>query len=69
MGTDDGSEPARFPQILHPRSFSPELIGNSFYLMARGIAEQILGSEVRFKADISLMKPALIGGPSTLASG
>ena len=61
MGVDDGSEPARFPQILHPRSFAPELIGNSFFQVARGIAEQLLGSEVRFKADISLMKPAQIG--------
>jgi hypothetical protein len=61
MGLDDGSTPPRFPQILHPRSFAPELIGNSFYQVARGIAEQLLGSEVRFKADISLMKPARIG--------
>lgn len=61
MGIDDGSAPARFPQILHPRSFAPELIDNSFYPIARGIAEQLLGSEVRFKADISLMKPARIG--------
>lgn len=61
MGVDDGSEPARFPQILHPRSFAPQLIGSSFYQLARGIAEQILGSDVRFKADISLMKPACIG--------
>ncbi len=61
MGVDDGSAPAKFPQILHPRSFAPELIGNSFYQMARSIAEQLLGSEVRFKADISLMKPARIG--------
>jgi hypothetical protein len=61
MGPDDGSGPARFPQILHPRSFAPELIGSGFYQLARGIAEQILGSDVRFKADISLMKPARIG--------
>jgi hypothetical protein len=60
-GIDDGSAPARFPQILHPRSFAPGLIDNSFYRTARAIAEQLLGSEVRFKADISLMKPALIG--------
>jgi hypothetical protein len=60
-GVDDGSAPARFSQILHPRSFAPELIGNSFYQTARTIAEQILGTEVRFKADISLMKPARIG--------
>ncbi|WP_428537846.1 phytanoyl-CoA dioxygenase family protein [Rhodopila sp.] len=61
MGVDDGSAPARFPQILHPRSFAPELIGHRFYHVARAIAEQLLGSEVRFKADISLMKPARIG--------
>ena len=61
MGVDDGSTPARFPQILHPRSFAPELVGNSFYQMAQGMAEQLLGSSVRFKADISLMKPARIG--------
>src|ERR1700690_3528751 len=52
LGVDDGSEPARFPQIMHPRSFAPELVGSNFYELARGIAEQILGGEVRFKADI-----------------
>ena len=61
MGVDDGSAPARFPQILHPRSFAPKLAGHRFYDVARAIAEQLLGSEVRFKADISLMKPARIG--------
>ena len=61
LGVDDGSEPARFPQIMHPRSFAPELIGSNFYKLAHSIAEQILGTAVRFKADISLMKPALIG--------
>ena len=61
MGVDDGSAPARFPQILHPRSFAPALAETSFYQIAHGMAEQILGSTVRFKADISLMKPARIG--------
>ncbi len=61
MGLDDGSAPARFPQILHPRSFAPALIGNSFFQLAKGMAEQLLGSEVRFKADLSLLKPAKIG--------
>jgi hypothetical protein len=64
LGMDDGAAPARFPQILHPRSFAPELIGNSFYQVARAIAEQLLGSGVRFKADISLMKPARVGAPT-----
>ena len=61
LGVDDGSEPARFPQILHPRSFAPALADNDFFRLAREIAEQLLGSDVRFKADISLMKPARIG--------
>lgn len=61
-GPDDGSAPARFPQILHPRAFAPELVGTPFFKMARAIAEQLLGPDVRFKADISLMKPARIGG-------
>lgn len=64
MGVDDGTEPARFPQILHPRSFAPELVGNEFFELAHGIAKQILGGEVRFKADLSLLKPARIGGPT-----
>jgi hypothetical protein len=61
MGVDDGSTPPRFPQILHPRSFAPELIGNRFYQLAYGIAEKLLGPGVRLKADLSLMKPARIG--------
>ena len=61
MGVDDGHAPRRFPQILHPRSFAPELLESAFFHTARGIAEQLLGSGVRFKADISLMKPARIG--------
>jgi hypothetical protein len=61
MSADDGTGPARFPQILHPRSFAPELLENQFFQIARGIAEQLLGSGVRFKADISLMKPAVTG--------
>jgi hypothetical protein len=63
-GVDDGSAPARFPQILHPRSFAPELVDSRFFRMAHAIAEQILGGGVRFKADISLMKPARIGDPT-----
>jgi ectoine hydroxylase-related dioxygenase (phytanoyl-CoA dioxygenase family) len=62
MGPDDGSAPARFPQILHPRAFAPELTGTPYFRAARSIAEQLLGPGVRFKADISLMKPARIGG-------
>ncbi len=61
MGVDDGRSPRRFPQILHPRSFAPELQETAYFRLAREIAEQLLGDEVRFKADISLLKPARIG--------
>lgn len=61
IGPDDGSAPARFPQILHPRSFAPKLLDSHFYRIAHAIAQQVLGPNLRFKADISLMKPALIG--------
>ncbi len=61
MGPDDGTGPKRFPQILHPRSFAPDLMKTEFYRTAQSLAEQLLGKDVRFKADISLMKPAWIG--------
>src|SRR5436309_2032926 len=43
MGVDDGSEPRRFPQILHPRSFAPSLVNTEFFRAAHGIARQLLG--------------------------
>jgi hypothetical protein len=62
LGTDDGQGPALFPQILHPRSFAPALVRGQFFRTASAIARQLLGPSVRFKADISLRKPARIGG-------
>jgi hypothetical protein len=64
MGVDDGCEPQRFPQILHPRSFVPELVKGEFFRTAQAVARQLLGPDVRFKADISLRKPARIGSPT-----
>lgn len=61
IGVDDGMEPRRFPQILHPRAFAPNLLETAFYRSAHAIAKQVLGDQVRFKADISLLKPARIG--------
>jgi hypothetical protein len=61
IGVDDGQEPRRFPQILHPRSFAPQLLETEFFRTTRAIAAQLLGGQVRFKADISLLKPAHIG--------
>jgi hypothetical protein len=61
IGADDGAEPRRFPQILHPRAFAPALLETQFYRVAHAAAQKILGENVRFKADISLLKPATIG--------
>ncbi len=61
IGVDDGSEARRFPQILHPRAFAPALLETQFYRNAHAIARKMLGEHVRFKADISLLKPAAIG--------
>jgi Phytanoyl-CoA dioxygenase (PhyH) len=61
IGVDDGTEARRFPQILHPRAFAPALLETQFYRTAHAIARQMLGEHVRFKADISLLKPAWIG--------
>jgi hypothetical protein len=64
IGIDDGTEPSRFPQILHPRSFAPSLVRGEFFRTAQAIARQLLGENIRFKADISLRKPAKIGAPT-----
>jgi hypothetical protein len=61
ISATDASGPARFPQILHPRNFAPGLLETSFYKAAQAAARQILGESTRFKADISLLKPARIG--------
>lgn len=61
IGVDDGRKPMRFPQILHPRAFAPGLIETAFFRYAQAMARQLLGDTARFKADISLMKPARIG--------
>jgi hypothetical protein len=61
IGTESTDEPWRFPQIMHPRSFAPTLVRGEFFRTAEAIARQLLGDGVRFKADISLQKPALIG--------
>ena len=61
LGTDDEGEPARFPQILHPRVFAPGLRTTAFHRATFAIAKQVLGPGARFKADISFLKPAGVG--------
>src|SRR4051812_3147035 len=61
IGVDDGSEARLFPQILPPRPFAPALLDTDFYPTANAIANQMLGEDVRLKANIPLLKPANIG--------
>jgi ectoine hydroxylase-related dioxygenase (phytanoyl-CoA dioxygenase family) len=46
---------------MHPRVYAPKLQQTEFFRAAESLARQLLGPEVRFKADISLMKPAHFG--------
>ncbi len=61
ISSNDSDGPKRFPQILHPRNFAPLLLETEFYRVAHAAAQEILGENIRFKADISLLKPARIG--------
>jgi hypothetical protein len=61
ISPEDGDQPRRFPQLLHPRNFAPSLMKTEFFKRANLMAREILGENARFKADISLMKPAHIG--------
>jgi ectoine hydroxylase-related dioxygenase (phytanoyl-CoA dioxygenase family) len=61
LSPEDADGPKRFPQIMHPRVYAPRLQQTTFFRTAEQIAKQLLGPDVRFKADISLMKPAGIG--------
>lgn len=64
VSIEDTTEQRRFPQIINPRIYAPALKNSAFYTAARSIARQLLGPRVRFKADISLLKPAVIGSPT-----
>ncbi|MFL5284377.1 MAG: phytanoyl-CoA dioxygenase family protein [Rhodopila sp.] len=66
LSPDDSQEPLRFPQIMHPRNYAPQLQDTIFLRTARDIAKQVLGPEARFKADLSLLKPPTIGAPTPL---
>jgi hypothetical protein len=61
MGPDAGGAMKLSPQMMHPHAFAPELLETDFFFLARGIAEQLLGAEARFRSDVSLMKPAYFG--------
>ncbi|MGE4049093.1 MAG: phytanoyl-CoA dioxygenase family protein [Acetobacteraceae bacterium] len=61
LSPDDSQGPQQFPQIMHPRNYAPELRETAFFRVALEIARQVLGQGARFKADLSLLKPAFTG--------
>jgi len=63
-GHDDDSEDASLPQIIGPHNFARHLQKTQFFKNASTLAEELLGPEVRFGNDHTLMKPA-VNGPAT----
>jgi hypothetical protein len=60
-GPDGDVKQRRFPQILNPRTYAPELIAGEYYQVCLDMARSILGDKARLKNDISFMKPSRIG--------
>jgi Phytanoyl-CoA dioxygenase (PhyH) len=60
-GPDGDLKARRFPQILSPRIYAPELTSGEFYKAALRLAKSILGDKARLKNDFSFMKPPRIG--------
>jgi ectoine hydroxylase-related dioxygenase (phytanoyl-CoA dioxygenase family) len=60
-GEADNLGVRRFPQILHPHVYAPELARTNYHRVGREIAKQLLGPRARFKDDISFMKPPGVG--------
>ncbi len=61
LGSDDGKEPKRFPQIMQPSNYAPSLRKTEFHKLAGAMAREILGPNAKFIGDLSMMKPAGIG--------
>jgi ectoine hydroxylase-related dioxygenase (phytanoyl-CoA dioxygenase family) len=62
-GLDDGAD-QRFPQILNPRLFAPELEKSEYFRVGSSIAKQILGETARLRVDITFLKPPHVGSPT-----
>jgi ectoine hydroxylase-related dioxygenase (phytanoyl-CoA dioxygenase family) len=60
-GNEKDKDAPSVPQIMAPRNFAGDLAKSEFRRNATRLAEQILGPEVRFHVDHTLMKPALTG--------
>ena len=61
VAPDGDVKARRFPQILNPQNYAPELIASDYYKFGLEIAREILGDQARLKGDISFMKPPRIG--------
>jgi hypothetical protein len=60
-GQDGDVKTRRFPQILRPSYYAPELAATSYFQAAESVAKQVLGAKARFKMDIAFLKPPRIG--------
>jgi hypothetical protein len=63
-GPEDDPNAPSIPQIIAPHNYAKSLRKTQFYHSAFAMARQILGPDVRFGSDHTLMKPA-INGPAT----
>jgi hypothetical protein len=62
-GADEDDRPALLSQILHPHHYYPELHG-AYVETIHGIAQQLLGAEVKTDIFHAILKPAGIGAPT-----
>jgi ectoine hydroxylase-related dioxygenase (phytanoyl-CoA dioxygenase family) len=58
-GSEEDPDAPSIPQIVSPHTYAKRLKATRFYRNALSVAEQLLGAEVRFNSDHTLMKPAL----------
>ncbi len=61
MGKDNGDEPAKLPQIIHPENYAPELRTTAFRATALALARQLLGPQAGPAFEHAILKPAFHG--------
>jgi hypothetical protein len=62
-GTDEDDKPALLSQILHPHRYYPALQG-LYVATLHGIAQQLLGPDVKTEIFHAILKPASLGAPT-----
>jgi len=63
-GAEDDPNAPNFPQIIAPHNYAESLRKTEYYKRATALAQQILGPDMRFGSDHTLLKPAF-NGPAT----